>query len=165
MKIKLLRITSAVLLIAWMSVIFAFSAQSAKQSSGLSGGFAEKICSVLYFGFNDLDESEQKEVVDRLQRPIRKAAHFTVYFILGVIASVFFVTMCRFSMLLRATFSQILCSFYAVTDEIHQYFVSGRSCRTFDMLIDSMGAFLAILIFFIIVRKTPLINFLKRDRA
>lgn len=29
---------------------------------------------------------------------------------------------------------------YAVTDEIHQFFVPGRACRVFDLFVDSCGA-------------------------
>lgn len=163
MKIRIIRITAAVLLIAWMSVIFTLSAQPAKQSSGVSGGFTEKVCSVFYPGFNELDQSEQNEVVANLQRPVRKAAHFTVYFILGIISSVLFVTVSRFPLFLRAVFSLAVCILYAVSDEIHQYFVPGRSCRAFDVLIDSAGAFLAILILFITVSKTPLINLFEKE--
>ena len=32
------------------------------------------------------------------------------------------------------------CSIYAVTDELHQYFVPGRSCQVKDVMIDSSGA-------------------------
>lgn len=36
-------------------------------------------------------------------------------------------------------FSWLLGTIYAITDEIHQYFVPGRACSTFDILIDSAG--------------------------
>ena len=35
---------------------------------------------------------------------------------------------------------------YAVTDEFHQYFVPGRSCEVRDMLIDSCGVLVGVLI-------------------
>ena len=39
--------------------------------------------------------------------------------------------------------SIILAIFYAISDEIHQLFVLGRSCAISDILIDSIGVFLA----------------------
>jgi len=35
---------------------------------------------------------------------------------------------------------------YAITDEFHQYFVPGRSAEIRDVLIDSSGAFIGILL-------------------
>ena len=37
-------------------------------------------------------------------------------------------------------------AFYAVTDEIHQYFVPGRSCELRDMLIDACGVAAGVLL-------------------
>lgn len=43
--------------------------------------------------------------------------------------------------------AEIFCAFYACTDELHQYFVPGRSCRFFDVCVDSTGAFCGGLLF------------------
>ena len=34
----------------------------------------------------------------------------------------------------------IFCVCYAMTDELHQYFVPGRSCRLFDVGVDSLAS-------------------------
>ena len=39
---------------------------------------------------------------------------------------------------------------YASTDEIHQMFVAGRGPSVRDVLIDSIGAFFGVLVFFFI---------------
>lgn len=46
--------------------------------------------------------------------------------------------------LLRA---ELFCALYACSDELHQYFVPGRSCRFFDVCVDSTGAFCGALLF------------------
>ena len=38
-------------------------------------------------------------------------------------------------------------AFYAGTDELHQYFVPGRSARLFDVGIDTLGVLTGILIY------------------
>ncbi len=43
-------------------------------------------------------------------------------------------------------------AFYATTDEIHQYFVPGRSARLFDVGIDTLGVLTGILIY-LVLRK------------
>lgn len=48
------------------------------------------------------------------------------------------------SFLVRA---ELFCALYACSDELHQYFVPGRSCRFFDVCVDSAGAFCGALLF------------------
>ena len=68
---------------------------------------------------------------------LRKGAHVTEYAILGFL-------------LVRAIGREapafVLGVAYAVTDEIHQHFVSGRHSSPIDVAIDSTGVFLGILV-------------------
>ena len=78
---------------------------------------------------------------------VRKAAHFTEYLILG----------CALVPVMRehgkkAILAWVIGSAYAVTDEIHQYFVSERSCEIRDMCIDSCGVLVGVLIGLLIIR-------------
>ncbi len=43
--------------------------------------------------------------------------------------------------------AEIFCVLYACSDELHQYFVPGRSCKFFDVCVDSSGAFFGALLF------------------
>jgi VanZ family protein len=43
-----------------------------------------------------------------------------------------------------AVLAVVLASFYGASDELHQYFVPGRSCDVFDWLADTGGAAAAI---------------------
>ena len=43
--------------------------------------------------------------------------------------------------------AEIFCALYACSDELHQYFVPGRSCKFFDVCVDSTGAFFGALLF------------------
>ena len=52
---------------------------------------------------------------------------------------------------------------YAVTDELHQFFVSGRSARIFDVGIDTLGVATGILIY-LIIRKVIDITVIKYKR-
>ena len=68
---------------------------------------------------------------------LRKGAHMTEYAILG-------------ALLLRAVGREpaafLLGVAYAVTDEIHQHFVSGRHASPVDVSIDSVGVLLGVLV-------------------
>jgi VanZ family protein len=68
---------------------------------------------------------------------LRKAAHITEYAVLG-------------ALLLRALGRELpalgLGIAYAVTDEIHQHFVSGRHSSPFDVAFDACGVALGLLV-------------------
>ncbi len=67
---------------------------------------------------------------------VRKSAHFTEFLILGVIL---FLTVRDLRK--RASFwiPWTIGAAYAVSDELHQHFVPGRSCELRDVLIDACG--------------------------
>lgn len=46
-------------------------------------------------------------------------------------------------------FTILICFLYAVCDEIHQYFVPGRACRVFDVLVDTAGSAFFLIISFL----------------
>ena len=41
----------------------------------------------------------------------------------------------------------VICFLYALSDEIHQYFVPGRACRILDVLIDTSGSLFFCLVY------------------
>lgn len=85
---------------------------------------------------------------------VRKSAHFLEYCLLGAsvfsVISVFSPRKSLFGYLLSGFLSWLGGSFYAVTDEIHQRFVSGRSGELRDVFIDAAGVCAGILIFMLI---------------
>ena len=115
--------------IIWMMVIFSFSAQPAKESTETSR-------KVIKPGFSDLPKKEQIRFAKKIEFPIRKLAHATEYTILGILMSLFFFSWNRKRYGLYGWLWGIL---YAITDELHQAFVPGRSCQMTDVAIDSLG--------------------------
>lgn len=88
---------------------------------------------------------------------VRKAAHFSAYTAMGILSFLTFVSYEKLRFKLRCAVSYAVCVLYAVSDEIHQHFVPGRSCEIRDMLIDSVGALLGLLVCLavIFIRKKP----------
>lgn len=83
---------------------------------------------------------------ERLSFIVRKMAHFTEYMILGVlllctVKDIFAQRALELqaSALYAAVISWGIGTLYAVSDELHQFFVPGRSCEIRDMIIDSCG--------------------------
>ena len=138
------------LAVLWMSVIFTLSAQDATESAQLSTGVKYKLFSIFYPDFDNMTETEQQELLAKFS--IRKWAHFSAYLVLGSTMFGVFLTYRKLSLKLRCLLSFVSCALYAASDEIHQYFVPGRSCELRDVLIDSSGALLAILIAVLVCR-------------
>jgi len=81
---------------------------------------------------------------------IRKLAHFTEYFILGILTINCFKDY-KFNNIF--IYSLLFCIFYACTDEVHQLFVPGRSGNIIDVLIDSVGSIFGCGSYFIFIKK------------
>ncbi|WP_315121477.1 VanZ family protein [uncultured Clostridium sp.] len=142
MKISYKKVLKYLLVIAWMIVIYKFSSDPADVSDGKSGLVIEMLTSV---GINV--NSVFGEFANFV---VRKLGHFTEYFILSLLL----VNAIREDFELRKSFKLALSiSFlYACSDEYHQTFVPGRSGRFADVLIDTSGAFLALLLLYIIIK-------------
>ena len=137
----------AALLFIWMTVIFLFSSQNGQLSSDVSEGFAARLFSIIYPSFHDMSDLEKLNFLETVMLTIRKLAHFTLYFVLGFLSSLLFVTIKKYGIYIKGIISWGFCVLYAVSDEIHQYFVPDRACAFRDVLIDSMGALLSVIIF------------------
>jgi VanZ family protein len=138
------------LLILWMITIFLFSQQPADVSNG-NNEFV-----VYMFDLVGLDlNSAFGAFTDFV---IRKAAHFTEYFILYIL---FFNVFKEKRSLTRVLIYSLIGVFlYACTDEFHQLFVPGRSGKPGDVLIDATGGLVALTVIYIYVtfKKAPQIR-------
>jgi len=123
--------SSIVLVLLWMIFIFIMSSFSAGKSSMQSGRIVKFIANL--FNISNLNI---------LSHVIRKLAHFFEYFILGILV---YNMIRKYDKLVYI--GVIICILYAVSDEVHQMLVPGRSCQVTDILIDAFGAFIAIIIF------------------
>jgi VanZ family protein len=130
----------------WMSLIFYLSHQPAAESTELSAG----VMQLLLASFEVMIPFIQINI-DSLHFLIRKGAHFTAYFILGILLIHALRTSGTAGMK-AALMALLLSVLYAVTDEIHQLFIPGRSGEVRDVLIDSVGAAVGIG-FYLLYRK------------
>lgn len=131
------------LIIIWLIVIFMFSNEDGVKSSNTSDSFLLKVVEVLNLKKDDSIDNE--ELISKYTLIIRKGAHFFAYFVLSILIysllSEFVHT--KYKIVL---FTILLCMGFAALDELHQYFVPGRSARIFDVLIDTSGAILGCII-------------------
>jgi len=135
---------SWLLVILWMAVIFYMSSQPAEASDGMSKGVTKTIIQVVNIVYPlDIETSTLQVWIDHFNHNVRKLGHVTEYLILGIfVANAYKKSGVRGCKLLLYSF--ILCFTYAISDELHQYFVPGRGPSWGDVLIDSAGAILGI---------------------
>lgn len=88
------------------------------------------------------EEPHEKAVIRYI---IRKIAHFTIYFLGGIIIFLFFNTY-NIPTWKKFLFTLIFTTIYASCDEMHQRFVEARDGKIEDVILDSLGALTGIFI-------------------
>lgn len=142
------RAVFACLTLLWMLLIFSMSARNADESRDQSSTVCEIICEAVVKDYDRLPPARQIALQQRLSFPVRKGAHLTEYIVLGALLTLT-VSAGRSGRDLPSLRDRMASALpagalYAVTDELHQIFVPGRSGELRDVLIDSAGVFLGI---------------------
>ncbi len=138
MKKKTAVFISWLLVVVCMTAIFMLSSQSGESSAELSGATIGFVGRIINYIFGEDGHTA-----------FRKTAHFLEYAGLAfLLYNAFYQTRTRKR--LSPYLPYISAVLYAVTDEVHQYFVEGRACRLFDVGIDALGAIVGMTVFFII---------------
>lgn len=136
MKAK--KIILSILLVFWMGVIFVFSNQPANISEGQSNRVASSVIdTIATITKQEISNDRKKDIIEDTRFFVRKTAHFSLYFILNIIA---YFTFRAYGIKYSLAYSILFSFLYACTDEIHQLFISERAGRIFDVFIDTFGA-------------------------
>ncbi len=137
--------------IAWCIMIFALSAVRSTQSNSVTVKDAGILSSIFVKDYDMKTIREQIDITAWVHHLLRKAAHFAEFAILGFLltADIYL----WFSPRKPLLFISALVSgtVYAASDEIHQYFVPGRSCEFKDVVIDAAGVAGGVIFTFIIM--------------
>lgn len=147
-----MKIFSWAAVIVWMALIFYLSHQPATESNEQSTGITEIIITTL----ENLVPNAEIDIRG-FHHMVRKNAHFIAYFILGVLV----INSLRVSGV-RGYRSMVLalgiCVLYAISDEVHQLFIPGRSGEVSDVLIDSAGASVGIDVYLVFCRMKKIVR-------
>ncbi|MGX8706623.1 MAG: VanZ family protein [bacterium] len=144
-RVRLMVSLMVVLTVA--ALIFFFSSQTGEDSSKLSGAVTRWLLERVIPGFTDMTQAQQRVYMRRLGLLVRKAAHFSEYALLALTLAIHL----RYRALHWPPYRMALCAWglstlYAVTDELHQMFVSARGPAIMDVGIDSAGAIFGALV-------------------
>ncbi len=146
-KKQQIKIIKIILIVIWMVVIFSFSNQGGTKSSNTS----QKVTKVIIDMVGNNSKAQNEQFIANLEKVIRKLAHYSIYTVGGILIMSYSYTLDK-PRRQQVCGSLIFGAFYAVTDELHQFFVPGRSARFFDIGIDTLGVLTGIGIY-IVLRK------------
>ena len=149
-QIKILKI---ILIIIWMTIIFIFSGQQGTQSGNVSRKFTITVVQIITGKSLELNDP----FVEGVQLFIRKFAHFTIYAIGGFLIMNYAYS-AETTQKQKILHSIYFGGVYAITDEIHQFFVPGRSGNIFDVGIDTLGVIVGVFAYLIIRRIIRIIK-------
>lgn len=141
------KIISIILVLIWMGLIFSFSNSNGESSGSMSRTVIVKIAE-LFTGYKDSDK-EMDAIVDKYSFLVRKGAHFFEYFVLAflVMNSLYICGVSKKILLI----SGIICILYAISDEVHQLFISDRSGNVIDVMWDSSASLISNYLFYLYI--------------
>jgi Predicted integral membrane protein len=146
-KFRLKQIIYAILVVIWAIIVFSFSNQVGNDSKGLSEKVAEKLID-MSIDNKYLSGEEKQLIIDKWNVQIRKLSHFMIYFIGGILIINFAITL-KIKPKSILIYSIVFGLMYASSDEMHQFFVSGRKASIVDVIIDTFGVITGVFIFWL----------------
>ena len=140
-----------VLTVLIMLVIFLMSAKPGTESREDSSFFSLRLVDKLTKDYDELNPRQQFRAEENLDELIRKLAHVTEFaglaFFIRLSLESWFGPSRKTPKSKKLTLQALLGGFlYACTDEIHQIFVAGRSASLRDILIDTSGVLIGVLV-------------------
>lgn len=144
-NLSIKQVIGLLLIIIWMITIFLFSNQQGNASSVTSNKVTKEIIEIIP-STKHLEENQKKEIVKKVNPIMRKIAHYTIYLIGGILLMFFISTIVQ-SEKKSVLYSVLIGFIYAITDEIHQMFMDGRTAKITDVFIDTLGVITGVIIF------------------
>lgn len=146
-------------MIVVLSVIFIASSQTYEQQDMRpflgdllnTPYLMDKLSSIEFVYAGNVVSVEHVGVAGFIEFFIRKAAHFTVFGLLGFFTCGVLCTILKKGRIVSVLVSLYFVIVYACLDELHQKITGGRSPLLEDIIIDTLGGFCGIMIFIIIL--------------
>ena len=159
------RIILGILIIIWMITIFLFSNEDGMESENTSDIITNRLVNETIENNIEIEENvdnannedannsvnvakynyEFEMYKGEVRLVVRKSAHFIIYLVGGFLLFNFFRTY-NISLRNQIIYAILGITLYASSDEFHQLFVNGRTARVEDVLLDTLGAIVGILL-------------------
>ncbi len=148
-QIIIIRIILIILLIITFFYIFNFSSQDSEKSGNLSRTITVSVTKNIK-KIQELDYNKKNDVLNTIEKVIRKLAHFSEYTFLGILLMSLMSTY-NLKQINKFVLSIGIGFLYACSDEFHQLFVPGRTAKFTDVLIDTSGVIAGSILIFIAI--------------
>ncbi len=136
------------LLVFWLVVIFLLSNQDSGKSQHLSDNLIGKgVDIVASITKQEITPTKKVTIVENMSDKVRSLAHFTEYLILGILVINVLKDYYKLDYKIWL-YGLLFCILYAIGDELHQLFISGRSFQYGDIIVDTLGSILGSFGFF-----------------
>lgn len=155
MKKIVLSIVILIFTILWAMGIYKLSSMNTQNSNGKSTDFIaifieDTLEITNEYGITNSHPTNSKlaRISQLINAPMRKVMHASVYLVLAFLAIVFFnILMNNKHYWIAFILTLIVSIGFAISDEYHQTFVSGRTGQALDVIIDTAGALIGIAIY------------------
>lgn len=139
------------LLIVFITANLAFvwvnSSKESTKSDKASNSIAEPLAKKTVKNYDKLPQKEQAKHLKKINAKVRTIAHFAEFLTLGMLFCLLISVLFEFksdrfkrSLFICVCLALCLTLICAVTDEVHQIFVKGRTFQFTDILVDMCGA-------------------------
>ena len=159
---------NVIFIIIWMSIIFIFSSMPSEESNEKSKATIKETIEIINptpvskqneslsqtesgntekgtetIKENNTQNQNEEQLIEKLNKPLRKCMHASVYFVLSIL-----IFNCLKTFKISGWKTVIIpigiAFLYACTDEFHQLFIDGRTSQFTDVLIYTFGAILGV---------------------
>lgn len=155
----------------WMVCIYKLSGMNSSKSNGKSADILSIIIADALDVTNDYgitnshpDDAKIERASALMNTPMRKVMHGSVYLVLAFFLMILLNIISNHKYYwLTLLIALVLSIVFAITDEYHQTFVAGRTGQIMDVIIDSIGAIVGLILYttYHIVYKNGYRNALK----
>ena len=159
MKINILRCILVLFLFCTFGMIFNFSNQDSEKSGSASQKVTEAITKDIK-SIQKLNKDEKAKVIDQIENIIRKIAHFSLYALVGFLLMSLLITY-NINEKNKIISTVTIGAIYAISDEFHQSFVSGRSGQVSDVFLDTLGVSVGSIFILLIIK---LVNKFRKNK-
>lgn len=153
---KILQIIKLFFVVIWMISVFCFSNEAGEKSSNTSGRFTQTVVNIITLHSNT-DEETKTNIKEKIEPIIRKLAHYSLYTVGGIVI-LNYINTYKIKTTKKAIISTITGAFYAATDELHQFFMDGRSASIIDIGIDTLGVITGVWLFLCLLKLISIIQ-------
>ena len=150
-------VISLILVILWMVFLFYLSSKdtisSNQDSSNIVKGIVDTVDNITGTTNEKRIIHNENNYLKDINTIFRKVCHSICYMTLSILVFNFIIRITKNKILIYDLISFIICFIYACTDEYHQSFVTGRTGSFNDVLIDSSGIIIGLLLISLIYKK------------